>query len=333
VSRQPDEQRRRRGHLSPVTLLGLAAVLAAVAAAAISAVHRSEAAPRMPAAADYVAADRLTRMPVVSALNGASTGSYVSHCGRNEVGHRNADNVITVPGKPGGAMHEHDYVGNLSTNAYSTDQSLAAAGTTCGSGDRSSYYWTVLRAIGPTSGHPSPHLGKNTGRVVRPDRVLIQFRGNPTSNVVAMPRFLRALTGNAKAFSQRGVGAEHVQWGCSGLPGSRSAYYPLCPPGQQVTRTFDFPGCWDGLRTDSPNHRTHLVFAGASGACPPETYPVPQLHVVVGYSVEPGRSFAIDTMPAERRSPITDHSEFINVMPDALMARVVNCINTGTHCG
>ncbi len=316
-----------------MTVVGLAVAGAAVATAAIVVVNRSEPAPRTPAAADYVTADRLARTPVPATLNGASTGTYVSHCGRNEDGHRNADNVITVPGKPGGAMHEHDYVGNVSTNAYSTDQSLAAASTTCGAGDRSSYYWTVLRAIGPNAGPASPQLGHNTGRIVRPDTVLIQFRGNPTSKVVAMPRFLRALTGNAKAFSQRGVGAEHVQWGCSGVPGSSSAYYPLCPPGQQVTRTFDFPGCWDGLHTDSPNHRTHLVFARSNGVCPPQTYPVPQLHVVVSYSVNPGRSFAIDTMPAERRSPITDHSEFINVMPGDLMARVVNCINTGTHCG
>lgn len=309
----------------------LATVLAG-GTAAIVIVTRSDPASGEPAASDYAVADRLVQTRVPATLPGASAGSYVSHCGRNEIGHRNPDNVVTSPGQPGAAMHEHDYAGNVSTNAFSTDQSLAAAATTCSAGDRSVYNWPVLRAIGPGSGPPSPPVEHNTGRILLPDSVLIQFRGNPTTNVVAMPRFLRVVTGNARAMSQGGVHAGHVQWGCSGKPGSSFATYPLCPRRQQVTRTFDFPSCWDGRRTDSPDHRTHVVFPEATGACPPETYPVPQLHMVVSYTVNPGRSFAIDAMHTEHRAPIADHSDFINVTPDALMSHVVNCINTNRHC-
>ncbi|PRX51298.1 uncharacterized protein DUF1996 [Prauserella shujinwangii] len=75
----------------------------------------------------------------------ASTGTFTVDCGRNEEGHFNADNVIAQPGVANGAQHVHDYVGNLSTNSESTNESLAAAETTCANGDLSSYYWPVLR--------------------------------------------------------------------------------------------------------------------------------------------------------------------------------------------
>jgi len=48
--------------------------------------------------------------------------------------------------------------------------------------------------------------------------------------------------------------------------------------------------------------------------------------------VPPGRSFAIDSFPAELRKAITDHFDFENVMPESLMSRVVDCINTGRTC-
>jgi hypothetical protein len=47
----------------------------------------------------------------------------------------------------------------------------------------------------------------------------------------------------------------------------------------------------------------------------------------VSYDVPRGRSYAIDTFPDRRRSPLTDHAEFIDVMPERLMARAVDCIN------
>jgi hypothetical protein len=70
----------------------------------------------------------------------------------------------------------------------------------------------------------------------------------------------------------------------------------------------------------------------ATGACPANTKAIPQLHIVLGYRVAPGRSFAVDTFPQELRKAITDHDDFENDMPAALMQRAVNCINTGRRC-
>jgi hypothetical protein len=76
---------------------------------------------------------------------GATTGTFTVDCGRNENRHFNPDNFIAQPGVRNGAKHLHDYVGNLSTNADSTDRSLEQAGTTCKNGDKSAYFWPVVR--------------------------------------------------------------------------------------------------------------------------------------------------------------------------------------------
>ncbi|MGW5746978.1 DUF1996 domain-containing protein [Amycolatopsis sp. NPDC003861] len=98
------------------------------------------------AADQYV--DITTVQPNVKAPDrrrGASTGTFTVNCGKNENKHFNPDNFIAQPGVRNGAQHLHDYVGNLSTNADSTNESLLAAGTTCRNGDKSAYFWPVIR--------------------------------------------------------------------------------------------------------------------------------------------------------------------------------------------
>ncbi|MGW5744060.1 DUF1996 domain-containing protein [Amycolatopsis sp. NPDC003861] len=72
-------------------------------------------------------------------------GTFTVDCGRNENQHFNPDNFIAQPGIKNGAQHLHDYVGNLSTNADSNNKSLVKAGTTCKNGDKSAYFWPVVR--------------------------------------------------------------------------------------------------------------------------------------------------------------------------------------------
>ncbi|MFJ8962584.1 DUF1996 domain-containing protein [Lentzea sp. NPDC102401] len=76
--------------------------------------------------------------------NGAG-GVFTVDCGTNENGKFSADNPVAQPGLRHGAQHVHDFVGNLSISAESTDESLAESGTTCRNGDRSSYFWPVVR--------------------------------------------------------------------------------------------------------------------------------------------------------------------------------------------
>ncbi|MGR4881206.1 DUF1996 domain-containing protein [Streptomyces sp. LARHCF249] len=290
-----------------------------------------------PARSDFVAIGKVrpnVRTPGASA--GASTGSFSSQCGRNENGHFNPDNVIVAPGVSNGAHHMHDYVGNESTDAFSTNDSLAASGTTCGNGDLSSYYWPVLRlrdgkaerdAQAPGGGQDA-----NVGTILRPKQVTITFKGSPEGKVKAMPRFLRIITGDAKAFTN-GTANANASWSCTGFENRQlKDKYPICPKGSDVVRTFTFQSCWDGRNTDSANHRTHVAFANRDGRCPKGFSAIPQLVQRITYGVAPGARFAVDSFPEQLHKPVTDHGDFINVMPNGLMATAVDCINRGRTC-
>ncbi|MFJ8111284.1 DUF1996 domain-containing protein [Streptomyces sp. NPDC096132] len=264
----------------------------------------------------------------------ASTGSYTEDCGRDLDGHRNADNVVISPGVAGSAHHTHEYVGNVSTDAFSSNRSLVEASTTCAGGDRSTYYWPVLRRLDRTGADAhvvGGGIDGNTGEIVTPSSVRVEFRGNPVSKVVAMPRFLRMITGDAVAVVT-GDANVRAQWGCAGHPGRFTTKYTLCPRGSGPTRTLDFPSCWNGLATDSPDHRGHVVFPAANGVCPRATFPVPQLRVTLTYDLPHGTRYAVDSFPEQKRDPKTDHAMFIDVMTDGRMNELVRCVNEGRHC-
>jgi hypothetical protein len=262
---------------------------------------------------------------------GASTGTFVSQCGRNERGHFNSANFIVAPGNVNGAEHTHDYVGNKTTDGFSTNESLAAGGTTCRLADKSAYFWPVIRVRNKGSKAVDPLNAHNFGDVQRPASVELKFKGSARGKVVAAPQFLRVLTGNAKSLSQAGVN-QNAKWTCTGFENRITAKYPLCPRGSQTVRIADFPGCWDGVNTDSANHRTHVAFADQAGNCPAGFKAIPQLTITLKYNLPQGKVFALDAFPAEKHAPITDHNDFVNVMPNDLMNRVVQCINTGRRC-
>lgn len=287
----------------------VAALVAFSVAGALTVAPQAHPAPPL-TAADYVA---IEDAPVVRPA--APTRSYTVDCGRNLAGHRNEGNFITTPGDANGARHLHDYVGNTSTDGRSTDDSLAKASTTCAGGDRSAYFWPVLRETG-------------TDRVIAPLHVAIRFHGNPAAPVRPMPRFLRVVTGDAKAIT-RGPANARASWSCSATPGrALAAQYPLCPAGQLVRRTAVFPSCWNGVATDSGNHRAHMAFPRADGACPAGFVPVPRLEIVLEHAVPSGRSYAVDSFPEEGRKAVTDHFDFVNVMPESLMRQVVERVNS-----
>jgi hypothetical protein len=265
-----------------------------------------------------------------------SRGTFVSRCGTNQNNHHNPDNFIVAPGVQNGAQHTHDYVGNLSTDGQSTDESLAAAGTTCARGDKSAYFWPVMRDRARQDDSPTAAQSTadgNLGKIVLPTEARLEFRGNARSRVVAMPRFLRIITGDAKA-GTNGTANARALWTCSGQENRAfTDKYPLCPGNSQVTRILEFPSCWDGQNTDSANHRTHVVFPDRNGACPAGTRAIPQLRMTLRYDL-PNRAeaFAVDSFPEQAHDPVTDHADFANVMPDNLMRTVVNCINSGRNC-
>jgi hypothetical protein len=264
----------------------------------------------------------------------ASTGTFVSDCGNNEELHQNTDNIVIAPGTPNGAEHLHDYVGNLDTTFASTEESLAAAETTCDNGDLSTYFWPILRNRSPDDGFDRASVKdeNNIGEPVLPADVLVEWRGNPTSEVVAAPRFLRLFSGDAKTITN-GLGNARPTYTCTGFEDRIIDKYPLCPDGSNVVSIHDYPGCWDGENVDSENHRDHLAFADEeTGACPEGTVAIPQLRVTLTYGDDlnnVAQGFAVDGFSTEEHDPASDHAGAINVMPEDLMEEAVDAINDG----
>ncbi|MEU8891015.1 DUF1996 domain-containing protein [Streptomyces sp. NPDC048442] len=291
-----------------------------------------------PSASDFVDI-RSVRPNVPRAQNRrtASRGTFTTACGRNENGKFNPDNVIVAPGVSNGAHHMHDYVGNQATDAFASDDTLAAGATSCrNQGDKSTYYWPVLRLQNGKAENDAGADGggkdQNTGEIQTPSRVTLDFVGNPTGRVTAMPRFLRIITGDAKAFTNGDANA-NASWSCTGFENRQlKNKYPICPRGSQVVRTFKFQSCWDGKNADSANHRTHVAFARSNGACGLGFRPIPQLVQRIVYAVPPGPGFAVDSFPEQLHKPETDHGDFINVFEEKLMRRMVDCINDGRRC-
>ncbi|MET7761333.1 DUF1996 domain-containing protein [Streptomyces sp. NPDC005393] len=270
------------------------------------------------------------------AQGNGSTGTFSSECGVGDAGLRNSDNVIVAPGVGNGAHHTHDYVGNDSNDAFANNQTFEQAGTSCTNGDKSTYYWPVVRAQDGKDEQDANELGGgqegNVGTILTPKSSTIEFKGNAQSKVTAMPKFLRVITGDAKALTNGDKNA-NASWSCTGFEDRQlTDKYPLCPQGSSVTRTFDFQSCWDGKNIDSANHRDHVAFANEDGSCPNGFQAIPQLVNTLTYDVPANTPFAVDGFPEQLHKPITDHDDFINVMSDDLMNKAVDCINSGKKC-
>ncbi|MES9538600.1 DUF1996 domain-containing protein [Actinomadura sp. NPDC000600] len=296
-----------------------------------------------PAAADFIDIRKVRPVRTkVRPNRKASRGSFTSRCGTDKEKHQNTDNIIISPGVPNGAEHLHDYVGNLSTDAFSTDASLAAAGTSCRiKAEKSTYFWPVLRVRrqGDAGKGAAEKDKNNVGTAVLPSKVILRYSGSPRGKVTAMPRFLRLFTGDAKAFSKGPANAQ-ATWTCTGFTDRRTDKYPLCPKGSDVVRFFDEPSCWDGKNTDSANHRAHAVFPEDDGRCPAGFKAIPHLTMALVYKGIPNTTpkndgdvrFAVDGFATEQHKPITDHAGYINVMSKRLNAAVAKCVNRNRRC-
>ncbi|WP_369175004.1 DUF1996 domain-containing protein [Streptomyces sp. R28] len=301
-----------------------------------------------PVAADFADITAVQpNVPSPALQKEASRGTFATSCGVNENGLFNSDNVIVAPGVSNGAHHFHDYVGNQANDAFASDEDLANAETTCvDQGDKSTYYWPVIRLQNGNqeqdANSPGGGVEGNAGEIVTPKEVTLTFVGNPRSKVTEMPRLLRIITGDAKAFVN-GTANANASWSCTGFEDRQlKDKYPLCPQGSDVVRTFKFQSCWDGQNIDSANHRTHVAFAAADGSCPDGFKAIPQLVQRIVYDVDApslqdgGRTtplFAVDSFPEQLHKPVTDHGDFINVFAEDLMGQMVDCINEGRECG
>jgi hypothetical protein len=261
-----------------------------------------------------------------------SGGSYTVSCGVSD--HNNSDNYMAAPGKRNGAQHVHDYVGNTSTNANSTDDSLAAADTTCANGDKSTFFWPVLRNLngqGPDVGQDGGSLDGNVGSILTPTSADLTFHGHGSEQVQPLPPHLMIITGNAKAKAQDGKNA-NAKYTCSGFENRVTGQYPICPSGSHLERILDYPSCWDGQNLESKDQRSHMAFPDDRGNCQDGFVPIPALRITLKYNQPAGKAFSIDSFPDNQHDPSTDHSDFESFSTPGQAKAGANCIRNDQQC-
>lgn len=228
-----------------------------------------------------------------------------------EVSHRAMDDPIVAFGRPG-ASHDHTFIGNKSTNAFSTLASLELAGTTCTDTADKSAYWI-------------PTLFDH-GVAVRPTTVIVYYKSGVIDyrTVRPFPRGMQLLFGDAM---NQDPARSTTSWSCGR---STSRVLPTsCPPGTKLIARLIAPSCWDGRHLRADDHRSHVVYP-LSGRCP-ATHPVaiPMLEYKVPYPV---RGDHLQLRLASGGGP-SFHADFVAAWQPGRQRRLVtHCINQGRQC-
>jgi len=221
---------------------------------------------------------------------------------------------------------------------------IAAAQTSCqNQQDKSSYYWPVLRVQDGSKAFDQNNDGGgkegNVGKILVAKQAQIKFVGSPTSKVVAMPQFLRIITGDAKT-TTNGLANANAHWSCTGFENKVQLHdkYPICPQGSKVKRIHDFPRCWDGKNLDSPDHKSHMAYP-SGGHCP-STHPVaiPAISFNVRWKIPPegaaGLHLASDMYDlTQNPGGFSAHGDWWDGWDHAIVKKwMANCVNAGLDC-
>jgi len=172
--------------------------------------------------------------------------------------HRKPDDPIVFPGRPG-LSHGHTFVGNESTDAFSTPKSLRAAATTCDRSEDTAAYWAPTLLV--------------DDQPVTPVAATVYYRRRTIQSVRAFPPGLEMVAGDSHALEQQSLGV--TWWDCGDRGGiAPSSTVPTCPPGPATSLRLHvrFPDCWDGRHLDSPDHKSHMAYS-KRGRCD-EVHPV-----------------------------------------------------------
>ena len=242
-------------------------------------------------------------------LNGVG---FISVCGFS---HRGADDPIVYPARPG-VSHDHSFVGNVSTNAFSTLASLRAASGTCRRPGDTAAYWAPTLLV--------------AGTAVPPLDAIIYYRRRTDARVNPFPAGLKIVAGNSQAFTPQSILVTY--WDCgdvSDVP--RSSTVPTCGD-SKLRLTVNFPDCWNGKSLDSIDHKSHMAYSRGGRCSGAHPVAVPAISLVYRYTV-PAVERASDIYLASG-SPYSAHADFINAWQQGALAKLVSsCLNRYRHCG
>ncbi len=251
--------------------------------------------------------------------------------------HMSNDDPLVYPNQQG-AAHHHTFYGNTTVNYKSNLATLATTGnSTCNGGimNRSAYWHATM-------------IDTTTKSPVLPDGgALFYYKtgydGVPANMVVAPPKGLRMLTGNSKATAASGV--KDVAYMCVPPDGHYQGWndhIPNCKVGEVMQMAVDFPQCWDGVNLDSPDHKSHMAFAGSyptANHCP-ATHPIaiPKITMTLNYKVNSANQatkwrLSSDNYASTLPGGYSGHADWVNGWDETIMSGIVkNCLNKQLDC-
>ncbi|MFI6662452.1 DUF1996 domain-containing protein [Streptomyces sp. NPDC050523] len=242
------------------------------------------------------------------------------------VTHTRPDDPIVYPQQPG-KSHDHTFMGNTTTDAYSTTASLEAGGTTC-------------KAPGDLSGYWMPTLYNGDQRILPVGPQVIYYKAGVTdyTSVRPFPKGLRFVVGSpmqsADEFRHHPGFVEGWECGDSYF----NTEFPATCPNRadvQLNIRFQAPSCWDGKYLDTPDHKSHMAYPvvkpGTNDNICPADHPValPMIEFKMAFPVNGDMSkVRLASGPGH-----TFHYDFFNAWDDpTLKALVDHCVVGGLQC-
>ena len=245
--------------------------------------------------------------------------------------HQLADDPIVNPGVPG-AAHMHEFIGNPSTNANSTFESMRAAqgSVRCDTQSDTGGYWV-------------PALYKQDGTRVPVLHAFFYYRG--PAGVEQIPPGLKMVAGgdtlnppmpteHAKSLSWSCVDSgpffaqppDCSKPGVNGVPQSAAS-------GTPIKAHIQFPNCWDGVNLDSFDHRSHMAYWTRAKTCP-SSHPkrIPRIRFNIAWKIRDGTGTYLSS---DHGVPggTSMHADFWNTWDQAILQdTVTTCINGNIDC-
>ncbi|CAL9335261.1 DUF1996 domain-containing protein [Streptomyces sp. enrichment culture] len=242
------------------------------------------------------------------------------------VTHTAPDDPIVYPGQPG-RSHDHTFMGNTSTDAHSTTDSLYGGATKCLAPADGSAYWM-----------PSLYDGDKKILPVGPQVIYYKAGVTDYTSVRPFPKGLRFVVGDpmqsADEFRRHRGFVEGWECGDSFF---NTDFPASCPsrPDVQLNLRMQAPSCWDGKYLDTPDHKSHMAYPavkpGTNDTMCPASHPVavPMIEFKMAFPVNGDMS---QVRLAGGRG-YSFHYDFFNAWEErTLKALVDGCIRGGFQC-
>jgi len=277
--------------------------------------------------------------PAITAISvPARSSKYVGWDVFCKYAHSAKDDPIVKPAQPG-ASHLHDFFGNKSADAFSTYSSMSKDSTTCALSEDRAGYWVPALYVDGRQAVPGVGRSLLNGRQLE-FKVRYYSTTSESSGITysSIPADLRMVVGvgSAKTPDENPTLGSRMWWGCTAqedraiFPKGRTTAPRHCDSGV-ASLYIKFPDCWDGIHTDSADHKSHVTNSDQRNRCP-ASHPkhLPPVIYYIEYFV--GTDWTTIELSSGGTSSV--HADFWNTWDQPMLDRMVrDCFNAKIWCG